>query len=117
MTAAAGVYDDAAADWAAGPAVVYAVLAEALLARLPADLAGLRCLDVGAGTGVASEQLRGRRADVVAVDLSFPMLRWQSERRPAALVGDVTRLPLAAASADVVVAAFCLNHLDEPGPA
>jgi SAM-dependent methyltransferase len=107
---------DSPADWAAGPERVYDVLAAALLDGV-GDLTAHRCLDVGAGTGVASRVLAGRGGDVFAVDLSLPMLAWQSADRPPAAVGDVERLPFADASFDLAVAAFCLNHLGAVEPA
>lgn len=41
-----------------------------LLSWLPADLSGLRVLDAGCGTGMASVELARRGASVVAVDLA-----------------------------------------------
>lgn len=41
-----------------------------MLARLPQDLAGVRVLDAGCGTGLMTAELAARGAEVVAVDLS-----------------------------------------------
>jgi SAM-dependent methyltransferase len=40
-----------------------------------------------------------------------------ARRRPPAVVGDATHLPMRAASADVVLAAFSFNHLADPAAA
>jgi hypothetical protein len=42
------------------------------------------------------------------------MLAWQRCGRPPAAVGDVTHLPLRDRAVDDVLAAFVLNHLDDP---
>lgn len=73
-------------------------------------------LDAGSGTGNALDGLAKRfpRARIVALDIAFSMLvrgrnrlpKWKSlltaRRQPAALCGDIERLPLAAASAGMV---------------
>jgi SAM-dependent methyltransferase len=72
-------------------------------------------LDLGAGTGAASRAaLAAGAASVVAVDTAFGMLAHDAAGRPPAAVGDALRLPLAAISVDVAVAAFSLNHLTDP---
>lgn len=109
MTTTAGVYSPA--DWSAGPDAVYSLLAARVLDDGPGDVTGLRCIDLGAGTGVVSRHLVARGADVVAVDLSPTMLAWQRDTRPPAVAGDAARLPLHDACVDVVVSAFCYNHL------
>ena len=62
----------------------------------PHPLAGRIVLDAGAGTGVVSAALTARRAQPVAIDLSFDMLAWNA-RRQAAVRG--RRHPRAAARA------------------
>jgi SAM-dependent methyltransferase len=69
-------------------------------------------LDLGAGTGVAGQAaLAAGARQVVALDLAAGMLR----RGPAELhpvVGDAAALPFRDRCFDLVLAAFCLNHLD-----
>jgi ubiquinone/menaquinone biosynthesis C-methylase UbiE len=107
-------YDSAAAAWAAGPAAVYARLAEAMLDRSPVPLAGAGVLDVGAGTAVVAE-VAGRRGALwtLAVDVAPGMLRLRSPGI-AAVLGDAARLPLRDRCLDLVAAGFCLSHLPDP---
>ena len=104
-------YDTAADGWADGPEQLYAVLARALLSSAAVPLAGRQVLDLGAGTGVAGRAALAAGAHrVVAADLAAGMLR----RCGAALhpvAADAAALPFRDGSFDLVVAAFCLNHL------
>jgi SAM-dependent methyltransferase len=109
-------YAGAARRWAEGATLVYGPIARDLVALTKHPLAGRLVLDVGAGTGVASDVLGAHGARVVAADLSADMLAWRASDRPAALVAEITRLPLPSASVDDVVAAFVLNHLPDPLP-
>ena len=103
-------YDAAADDWADGPGPMYAELARVLVAAAPVPLAGRVVLDLGAGAGVAGRAaLAAGARRVVAVDLSEGMLRRGVGGRPVA--ADAVALPFRAGSFDLVVAAFCLNHL------
>ena len=110
-------YDAAAADWAGGPERMYAPLARALVAAAPLPVAGGRVLDLGAGTGVVGRAaLAAAAAGVVAADLAVAMLRRGGPaQHPVA--ADATALPFRDQAFDLVVAAFCLNHLSEPGAA
>ena len=56
-------------------------------------------------------------AVVIAVDAAYGMLAAGARRRPSAVVGDATHLPMRTASADVVLAAFSFNHLADPAAA
>ncbi len=105
-------YDAAAEDWADGPGPMYAQLARALVAVAPVPLAGRLVLDLGAGAGVAGRAaLAAGARRVVAADLSEGMLRrGGGGGRPVA--ADAVALPFRDGSFDLVVAAFCLNHLD-----
>src|ERR1700693_860634 len=104
-------YDGAADDWAAGPGPMYAPLARALVAAAPVPLAGRLVLDLGAGVGVAGRAaLAAGARRGVAGDLSAAMLRRGDGGRPVA--ADAVALPFRDGSFDLVVAAFCLNHLD-----
>jgi SAM-dependent methyltransferase len=117
MTSMEGVgaaYDAASDGWRAGPARMYARMADVMAEHAPIDVAGARVLDAGAGTGVAGDALwRQGAATVVAVDLAPGMLP-----RPPALstVGDLARLPFADGSFDLAAAAFSLNHFTDPVP-
>ena len=103
-------YDAAAGDWADGPGPMYGPLARSLVAAAPVPLAGRLVLDLGAGTGVAGRAaLAAGARRVVAADLSEAMLRRGRGRTP--VVADAVALPFRAGRFDLVLAAFCLNHL------
>jgi ubiquinone/menaquinone biosynthesis C-methylase UbiE len=89
-------------------------MAEQLVACSPVRLAGRRVLDLGTGTGAASRPAVAAGASVVALDAALGMLRTDRTHRPPGVVGDAIELPLRSRTLDVVVAAFALNHLDDP---
>ena len=64
---------------------------------------GLRCLEVGAGTGLGTKALASRFPAVVALDVSEQMLRHFGEPRALRVLADSARLPFATKSFDVVV--------------
>jgi SAM-dependent methyltransferase len=105
------VFDRAAAAYdrlrPAYPAGVYDAIAR--LSGIP--LAGALVVEVGAGTGIATRELRGRGARVLAVDLSLAMLRVQANAADRA-VARGERLPLRAGAADLVCAATAWHWLD-----
>lgn len=107
-------YEAAAGDWATGPGRMYTRLAEVLVAAAPVPLAGRRVLDLGAGTGAAGRAaLAAGARQVVAADLAVGMLRAAGAAlHPVA--ANAVALPFRAGSFDLVVAAFCLNHLPAP---
>ena len=120
-------YDAAAHHWADGPGPVYARLARALVAAAPVPLAGALVLDLGAGTGLAGRAaLAAGARQVVAADLSLGMLRHARDSGApdpgapdrgagaawAPVAADAVALPFRDRRFDLVVAAFCLNHLD-----
>jgi ubiquinone/menaquinone biosynthesis C-methylase UbiE len=107
-------YAAAATGWATGASRVYGPLATQLVAAAPHPLAGRRVLDAGAGTGLASAALHAVGARPVAVDRSPAMLAFDAHRRPPAAVGALEALPLRADAVDDTVAAFVLNHVDDP---
>jgi SAM-dependent methyltransferase len=80
--------------------------------QLP-DLGGRRVLDAACGTGRYAQLARGRGASrVVGADSSLAMLR-RGPGFPRARA-DLTALPFAAASFDVVICGLALGHLS-PG--
>ena len=115
MTSLGGAYSAGAAAWGTGPAAVYGPLADRLVEFSPLPLAGRFVLDLGSGTGLASQAALAAGARVVAADLSFGMLLVDRPNRPPAVVGDARSLPFPDGAFDVVLAAFALNHLDDPG--
>lgn len=83
-----------------------------------------RVLDIGCGTGVATDALLRRypKAEVFALDFALPMLertrrrgRWL--RRPRCLCADLDQLPLAAHSVDLVFANAALQWSSRPAEA
>lgn len=87
-----------------------------LLSWLPADLAGVRLLDAGCGTGALAVEAARRGASVVAIDLSPTLIDLARERAPRELgrgtiefrVGDM--LDPALGRCDYVVAMDSLIH-------
>jgi malonyl-CoA O-methyltransferase len=117
-------FDRASASYEAA-AVLQAQVADELLSRLsPFGFSPRVVLDLGAGTGRAAAQLkrRYRRALVVALDLSAPMLRQARRhrglfRRFERVCAAAEQLPLASASVDVVVSSLMLQWCDPIEPA
>ena len=106
-------YEAAAAGWARGPEQVYAPLARALLAASGGPVAGLRVLDLGAGTGAAGRAaLAAGAASVVSAVLAPGMLR-QCAAAAHPVLADAAALPFRDGCFDLVLAAFCLNHLGD----
>jgi SAM-dependent methyltransferase len=109
-------YDAAAGDWADGPGPMYAPLARVLVAAAPVPLAGRLVLDLGAGGGVAGQAaLAAGARQVAGVDLSEGMLRQSAQTSPEGgwrpVAADAAALPFRDGCFDLVLAAFCLNHL------
>lgn len=77
-------------------------------------LAGLRVLDIGAGTGIATRDLLARGARVIAVDAGAEVLRRAVTRSPKlpAVVADGAVLPVVAASIDLACFAQAWHWLD-----
>jgi SAM-dependent methyltransferase len=130
-------YEAAASAWADGPGPLYTRLARVLVEAAPVPLAGAVVLDLGAGTGAAGwAALAAGARQVVAADLSPGMLRHAralgapapdstvpgtpapGTRAPGSaaawvpVAADAVALPFRNHSFDLVLAAFCLNHLD-----
>jgi len=84
------------------------------------DLApGQRVLDVGAGTGVSTQELAASGAYAVGLDISIGMLRAGRRVRPAVplLAGDALRLPFPDAAFDAVTISFALRNVVDPAAA
>jgi ubiquinone/menaquinone biosynthesis C-methylase UbiE len=111
------VYASSTEGWASGPARLYGRLARALVSTAPAPLRGGRVLDLGTGTGVASEILHEVGAEPVGLDLVVEMLAHRQAHRPPGVAGDAQMLPFRDGSFDAVVAAFSLNHVPDLGRA
>lgn len=81
-----------------------------------APLAGERVLDVGAGTGVSTEEFGRDGAYAVGVDVSLGMLAAGREARPQVplLAGDALALPFADGAFDAVTISFALRNLADP---
>lgn len=107
-------YEGSADSWAEGPSLVYRRLATALVDASPEPFPERPCLDLGAGTGVASEVLEAAGARPVGVDLAEAMVRHPREDRPPGVVGDALCLPFRDGVFDAVAVAFSLNHLPDP---
>ena len=75
-------YAGASQRWAQGATLVYGPIACQLVARSFHPLSRRTVLDVGAGTGVASDALRLVGARPVAIDLSHDMLAYAAGARP-----------------------------------
>jgi len=75
-------------------------------------------LDAACGTGRYSAVLAGRGHRVVGVDSSPGMLARARERVPGGdfRLGDLARLPVADAAADLVVCGLALTHVSDLGP-
>jgi len=110
-------YSATGAAWQQGPGRIYDRLADELVARCPGLGRGTLVLDLGAGTGAASRAAAARGARVVAVDASAGMLLTGAGSRPPAVAGDALALPFVGGAFGAIVAAFSLNHVDDPAVA
>lgn len=97
------------------------VIADLAAEAVPKPGASTLVADIGCGRGTTTRMLTQRlpAAAVVGVDISPTMLaaarhRLPAESRAALARADFHHLPLADASCDVVVAAFCLYHSPAP---
>lgn len=109
-------YDDLADQWWQ-PGGVFELLhwlAEAR-ARLipPAPRPGAILLDAGSGAGLLAPHLAGKGYVHVGVDLRRSAVNLAAARGVRVIQGDVTALPLASASADVVAAGEILEHVTD----
>lgn len=81
-----------------------------------------RVVDLGAGTGLLALALAPRVRELVAVDISEPMLDRLDDaasvdglHNVTPLVADLRRLPLEDECATLVVSNYAFHHLDNPG--
>src|ERR1035437_5434529 len=76
---------------------------------------GLVVVDAGAGPGVLTRVLAGMypQHKYVNLDLSFQMVKC-AQTAGASAVGDIQRLPIRKASADVIIARQVLHYTEQP---
>ena len=109
-------YDDLAGEWwrPGGAFEILHWLAEARAALVPpAPHPGAVLVDAGCGGGLLAPHVRRRGYRHIGVDLRRAGLEQSAGRGVTAVAGDVTALPLAGASADVVVAGEILEHVTD----
>ena len=75
---------------------------------------GTRILDAGGGTGIIARVFDAGR-DYCCMDLDLARLRVARGRGASVVRGDVTRMPVATASIDVVVLRAISHHLTDEG--
>jgi SAM-dependent methyltransferase len=109
-------YATTGAAWQDGPGRVYDALADVLVSGAGIDWTDRLVVEVGAGTGAGTRAIRRAGGRPLATDAADGMLRANGLDVPR-LVVDARAIPLADGRADGYVAAFCLNHLSNPGQA
>ncbi len=107
-------FDTVATNYAAGRPDYPAALYDSLATVLGKPLAGLDVVDLGAGTGIASRQLAARGAQVVALELSGPMIEQLAATSPGVrpVRGSATCIPLRDNCADLVTSAQAWHWMD-----
>ncbi|HYE85957.1 MAG TPA: class I SAM-dependent methyltransferase [Vicinamibacterales bacterium] len=85
---------------------------QAVLGLLP-DVAGLRVLDAGCGSGRYLHELTVRGAEAFGIDLSSAMLTRARAIMPRVARADVCALPIQAMSLDLVVCALALGDTSD----
>ncbi|MFF0456383.1 class I SAM-dependent methyltransferase [Nocardia africana] len=107
-------FNSAAAEYAAGRPSYPPELFDAIEEFAGRGLAGARVADIGAGTGIATALLRGRGAEVTAVEPGAEMAARCRREVPSVPVvrGDGNALPLAATSHDFVTYAQSWHWTD-----
>jgi 2-polyprenyl-6-hydroxyphenyl methylase/3-demethylubiquinone-9 3-methyltransferase len=111
-----GQYDDLAAEWwkPRGAFLPLHWVAEARAALVPAARRpGAVLLDVCCGGGLLAPHVGGLGYRHVGVDIGESAVRIAREHGVETVRGDATRLPLKDATADVVVAGECFEHVPD----
>lgn len=110
-------YDGLAGTWEDphGPLAMLAWLAAARAELIPpASRPGAVLVDLACGGGLLAPAVGDLGYHHVGVDLTASGLRVATRRGVRAVCGDVTRVPLVDAVADVVVAGEILEHVADP---
>ena len=107
-------YEGTAESWDEGPSRLYNRMARLLVDGFPLPLAGLRVLDIGAGTGAVSRVLIERGAHPHAVDSADDMIRRAQLHGIPGTVANMLALPFEDESFDAAVAGFSISHVAEP---
>lgn len=108
-------FDRAAGYYDATRRLPEAVLEE-VVEILLTELRGRRCLEIGVGTGRIALPLHRRGVELLGADIARGMLERLVDKAGTALPllqADATRLPLAAASLDAVLASHVLHLIPE----
>lgn len=109
-------YDDLADQWWR-PGGVFELLHWLAAARAalipPATAPGAILLDAGCGAGLLAPHVAGKGYVHVGVDLRRSALNLAAAHGVRVIQGDVTALPLASASVDVVAAGEILEHVTD----
>ncbi|TQM09281.1 class I SAM-dependent methyltransferase [Pseudonocardia kunmingensis] len=119
---------DTIADWYADlvhhGSAMHRFAREVLLDALPADMSGLRVLDVGCGEGLISRATAGRGAQVVGVDPTARLIERARAIERTAATGATYRVDdgctlatVAEGWADWVTAGLSLNNVPDLGAA
>jgi malonyl-CoA O-methyltransferase len=104
-----------AATWEDDPSAIVALESRYLMPWM-ADLRGRRLLDVSCGTGRWLEHAVRQGAEIVGLDFCVEMLAHAAVKPGLAsrlAVADAGRLPVADASADVVLCTLSLGHVPD----
>jgi 2-polyprenyl-6-hydroxyphenyl methylase/3-demethylubiquinone-9 3-methyltransferase len=110
-------YDDLADQWwrPDGAFAMLHWLAEARAALIPpAARPGAVLVDLGCGAGLLAPHVAGKGYTHIGVDLTRSALEQARPYGVRAVHGDITRLPVTDACADVVSAGEVLEHVTDP---
>ncbi|MER5485923.1 class I SAM-dependent methyltransferase [Streptomyces sp. NPDC002812] len=115
VTSQARSFDTAAASYAANRPSYPSELLDAVEELTGSPLQGARVADVGAGTGLATQLLRDRGANVIAVEPGPGMASQFRLTLPEVplVIGDGNQLPLASASVDLLTYAQAWHWTDQ----